>query len=370
MNTLTVLLMQAWVESTLVILSLLLVSAIIGYATSWLYFRHIYRRNIKILETESEKFKQQVVIQNEEINNLQKELIDKNKKLETLSKDLATLNIDNASHVSENKLHKRDDLKMISGIGPFIEERLNAMDVNSFEQISNFKQKDIERMNVAIEYFAGRIERDKWVAQARELVNEEEREAALERIRARKTQIYFDRIGIANKNKADDLTAITGIGGWIEKKLNALDIYTFKQIANFNKEDIELVTEAIEYFPGRIERDEWVHQAKELVRIEGKKADLLNKIAKRKDVISTDSLGAAHKHQANNLTLIKGISLWIEERLNLLTIYTFEQISKLSPADVKSISEILEVSPNRIQEDNWIGQAKEFTNTKVSFTLQ
>ncbi|MDZ7743250.1 MAG: hypothetical protein U5Q03_16320 [Bacteroidota bacterium] len=226
---------------------------------------------------------------------------------------------------------EKDDLKMISGIGPFIEERLHALDIFTYRQISKFTKKDIEAINVAIEYFAGRIERDKWVAQARELVNKEKREAALDRIRARKTQIYFNRIGIASKQKADDLTAISGIGGWIEKKLNALEIYTFKQIANFNNEDIELVTKAIEYFPGRIERDEWVHQAKDLVRIEGKKANLLKKMTEKKDVIPTNRLGVALKHQANNLTLIKGISLWIEERLNLLDIYTFEQISKLSP---------------------------------------
>ena len=65
---------------------------------------------------------------------------------------------------------------------------------------------------------------------------------------------------------------ISGIGGWINKKLNALGMYTFRQISNFEKEDIVAVTDAIEYFPGRIERDEWIHQAKELVRIAGDKS--------------------------------------------------------------------------------------------------
>ncbi|MFO8022055.1 MAG: hypothetical protein R6U65_06290, partial [Perlabentimonas sp.] len=181
MDTITVLLMQARVEATLIILSLLLVSAIIGYVTAWLYSRFIYRRDIKILESDSERLKQQVVIQNKEIGDLQKKLAERNSELETLKNH-------NASHISDSKLHERkDDLKMISGIGPFIEERLHAMDVNSFEQISKFSLKDIKEMNVAIEYFAGRIERDNWIAQARELVNEEEREAVLDRIRARKT---------------------------------------------------------------------------------------------------------------------------------------------------------------------------------------
>ena len=79
-----------------------------------------------------------------------------------------------------------------------------------------------------------------------------------------------------------------------------------------------LVTEAIEYFPGRIERDEWILQAQELVRIAGKKSELLKRIRERKGRIYYDRLGIAHKHEANNLTLIKGLGLWVEERLNML----------------------------------------------------
>jgi predicted flap endonuclease-1-like 5' DNA nuclease len=366
MDTLTILLMQARTEAILVVLSLLLVSAIIGFVTAWFYSGFIHRRELKTLAIKSEKLNQQIAIRDEEISDLQKKLIGKKNQLEKQSKELEIIKTLYAAHASDSELYERDDLKMISGIGPFIEERLHAMDITSFEQISKFNQKDIKHTNVALEYFVGRIERDNWIAQARELINEEEKEAALDRIRARKTQIYFNRIGVASQHKADDLTAITGIGGWIEKKLNALDINTFKQIANFNNEDTDLVTETIEYFPGRIERDEWVHQAKELVRFEGKKADLLKKIAEQKDVISTNSSGDVLKHRANNLTLIKGITLWIEERLNTLSIYTFEQISNLSPEDEESISAILKISPTRIRKDNWIGQAKEFTNTKSS----
>ena len=49
-----------------------------------------------------------------------------------------------------------------------------------------------------------------------------------ERISERKTHIHYNRIGIAHKEEADDLTIISGIGGWIKEKLNALDIYTFQ----------------------------------------------------------------------------------------------------------------------------------------------
>ena len=260
---------------------------------------------------------------------------------------------------------EKDDLKMISGIGPFIEERLHALDIFTFRQISRFTAKDIETINIAIEYFSGRIERDEWVAQAKELVHDKDKkQELLRRIRENRGRIYYNRIGIAKKEEADDLTVISGIGGWIQEKLNVLDIYTFRQISNFTDEDVQTVTEAIEYFPGRIERDEWILQAHDLVRIAGKKSELQKRILERKGKIYYDRLGIAQKHLANNLTLIKGIGLWMEERLNMLEIYTFAQISKLTPADTETLTEILEISPGRIDRDNWVLQASELMKKK------
>ena len=62
-----------------------------------------------------------------------------------------------------------------------------------------------------------------------------------------------------------DLKLISGIGPFIEEKLNALEIYTYRQISNFNEEDISNVHKAVKSFPGRIERDDWVGQAKRLM---------------------------------------------------------------------------------------------------------
>jgi len=44
-----------------------------------------------------------------------------------------------------------------------------------------------------------------------------------------------------------------------------LDIFTYEQISRFSEEDVHSLTEIIEFFPGRIERDEWVSQAKDLM---------------------------------------------------------------------------------------------------------
>ena len=59
---------------------------------------------------------------------------------------------------------------------------------------------------------------------------------------------------------------IKGIGPFIAEKLFALGIYTFKQVGNMTPEIEEEVNVAIEFFPGRVKRDEWAKQAKELAK--------------------------------------------------------------------------------------------------------
>jgi large subunit ribosomal protein L21 len=62
----------------------------------------------------------------------------------------------------------------------------------------------------------------------------------------------------------DDLTRIKGIGRVIEKKLHALGITSFRQLAEMSGPEIRKVNEAIE-FPGRVERERWVEQARDLM---------------------------------------------------------------------------------------------------------
>ena len=76
-----------------------------------------------------------------------------------------------------------------------------------------------------------------------------------------KPQLNFDNFGIADSNSKDDLTKINGIGPYIEEKLNEIGIFNYDQISKFTFEDIRIITELIDFFPGRIERDDWVGQA-------------------------------------------------------------------------------------------------------------
>ena len=62
----------------------------------------------------------------------------------------------------------------------------------------------------------------------------------------------------------DDLTRIKGIGRKMQERLNALGITSLRQLANLTPEEIARVDAAIE-FPGRVERERWVEQAKALL---------------------------------------------------------------------------------------------------------
>jgi predicted flap endonuclease-1-like 5' DNA nuclease len=91
-----------------------------------------------------------------------------------------------------------------------------------------------------------------------------EKEEQLARIAEKADTIDFDTIGVATSADGDNLNEISGIGEFIGEKLNALGIYQFQQIANMTPEIEDQVNEAIEFFPGRIKRDNWVVQAAEL----------------------------------------------------------------------------------------------------------
>jgi predicted flap endonuclease-1-like 5' DNA nuclease len=67
--------------------------------------------------------------------------------------------------------------------------------------------------------------------------------------------------GSAPGDRTDDLKRIRGIGVLIEKRLNALGITSYEQVANWTKADIDIISSQLD-FRGRIERENWVEQAR------------------------------------------------------------------------------------------------------------
>ncbi|MDP6189149.1 MAG: helix-hairpin-helix domain-containing protein, partial [Candidatus Poseidoniaceae archaeon] len=166
----------------------------------------------------------------------------------------------------------KDDLQVIKGIGPFIEEKLNALGITTYRQIANMDAKLETQVNEAIEFFPGRVKRDQWANQAKILLGEDvkldekalKQAEELERVAKNAESIDFATLGVASLDEKDDLQTIKGIGPFIAEKLYALGIYTFEQVGNMTSEIEEQVNKAIEFFPGRVKRDEWAKQAKEL----------------------------------------------------------------------------------------------------------
>lgn len=63
---------------------------------------------------------------------------------------------------------------------------------------------------------------------------------------------------------ADDLKRIKGIGPKLEKLCNSMGFYHFDQIAAWTDKEVAWVDENLEGFKGRVTRDTWVEQARQL----------------------------------------------------------------------------------------------------------
>ena len=172
----------------------------------------------------------------------------------------------------------RDDLKEINGVGPQMEEMLNGFGVISWEQLAILSKDDIATLDDALEGFTGRIERDEWVPQARDFIKNGHQpvkrakpKPAVKKDKSGRTIVSNwskgkTKLGTPGAGHKDDLKVVNGIGPKMEGILNDFGITTWEQLAAFSKADVEKVNDAIATFPGRIERDEWVAQAKDLVK--------------------------------------------------------------------------------------------------------
>ena len=182
-----------------------------------------------------------------------------------------------------------DDLKVISGIGPVMEKTLQSFGIQTWEQIADFNKGDIDKVTEAIDAFPGRIERDDWVGGAKKLLaqghkpgeggkpkkSSKKKAAKAEKAAPKKAagpkkvtkwRSGTTKLGTAGAGHTDDLKVVNGIGPVMEKTLNGFGIQTWEQLAAFSKADVTKVNDAIDSFPGRIERDNWVSQAADLMK--------------------------------------------------------------------------------------------------------
>jgi predicted flap endonuclease-1-like 5' DNA nuclease len=160
--------------------------------------------------------------------------------------------------------------------------------------------------------------------------------------------LHIDRSRFQQAEK-DDLTLIDGLGPFLEKKLNDAGVFTYEQISKWTPQDIQRVTKEIQFFEGRIEKDNWVSQARRLSSLKEDNPEAL---------ISSDKPRPAPEEEADNLQLIEGIGPQIEQILRERGIQRFQDIAKSDPQDLRTILE--ETNPELLVHDpeTWPAQAR------------
>lgn len=186
-----------------------------------------------------------------------------------------------------------DNLQRIGTITPEIEKDLNAQGISRYAQIAQWSQSEIDTLEKNLRT-GGRIARENWVEQAQILsrggdtrFSREFDGAAPEQAQIKTTRTDLgslrsvrsrayqgapepgpeaaQRAGALNRVLrgaiSNDLKRIRGIGVLIEKKLNSMNVVTYEHIANWTADDIDRVSQSLD-FKGRIERENWVEQAR------------------------------------------------------------------------------------------------------------
>jgi large subunit ribosomal protein L21 len=62
-----------------------------------------------------------------------------------------------------------DDVKLIGGVGPALEKKLAGLGVTTLTQIAAWTPEDVERIGAELG-FKGRIDREDWIGQAKDLL--------------------------------------------------------------------------------------------------------------------------------------------------------------------------------------------------------
>lgn len=106
--------------------------------------------------------------------------IENSQKVRVIKEDAIPSNasrfVEKSAEIFKNKTAKRtekttkDNLQEITGIGPYLEERLNDLGYFSFEQIMLLSDQEATTITEELGLFSGRIHRDNWMGQAKALL--------------------------------------------------------------------------------------------------------------------------------------------------------------------------------------------------------
>lgn len=193
-----------------------------------------------------------------------------------------------AATATAQKSAAPDRFTRIIGVDPTTEQLLYGMGFTRYSEIAQWAANDVERVEAAIGK-PGRVGLDNWIEQARVLARyagdtgvarplrladairenreseQKDAEPGVQRqdvsgLRSVRSQALRGEAP-AGGERQEDLKRIRGVGVLIERRLNALGIRSYEQIANWTKADIDSVSAQLD-FKGRIERENWIEQAR------------------------------------------------------------------------------------------------------------
>ena len=172
---------------------------------------------------------------------------------------------------------------------------------------------------------------------------------------------------------ADDLKLIRGIGKQNEARLHGLGVWHFDQIAQWTRDNVDWVGSYLA-FPGRIDREDWVNQARQLAA--GVTTDFAARVKRGEVATSKDdgsagqanvavlgadgfdgvrpknTLKAARDGKADDLKLINGVGRALEQKLNQFGIWHFDQIAAMTEDELRYLSHWLGF-PGRALREKW-----------------
>ncbi|MFA5948864.1 MAG: hypothetical protein WC807_01125 [Hyphomicrobium sp.] len=168
-------------------------------------------------------------------------------------------------------------LHRIIGINPQTEQMLASAGITQLSQIAGWGTADVASIEALLGK-PGRVAAENWIDQAKFLTRgtqsasvpvealpprptRSEALAGLRSVRSEALRGDGAGLGQIDAQGVDDLKRIRGVGILIEKKLNSLGVTSYEQVANWTGEDIDRVSQVLD-FKGRIERENWVEQAR------------------------------------------------------------------------------------------------------------
>ncbi len=185
----------------------------------------------------------------------------------------------------------------------------------------------------------------------------------------------------------DDLTRIRAIDAALQKRLNALGVRRFADIAAWREDDVRFISQALG-FRGRIERENWIEQAQILMggsETAFSRRDHVGLVTKPTDDQGDQqaataapvsqpaetsgveeavaaAVSAAQPRRApatagrDNLQRISRVSEDIERLLNAQGVTRYEHVAQWTASDVARFEHLLG-NDGRISRENWIEQA-------------